>query len=229
MIKAIRWSIHLLIFHQIAQFVYLYIFLPIWYLFSLINLTLTAWELYSYNLTLVNGFCKQNSIQNNAAYKISHISRLTCEGDPPVIGSHVRKRRVCVIYIGYGVLGDVAYGGRVTVLHGTGLLSGPQRNAAASLWFVDRFATYTTKRTRDGSALPWRPERGLTSFCSVLGFLRFLIFALFLYYLFSAPSLLDEMKLFPETFAHWFYSFLEVFQPTLKHKITNAFIVSDEV
>ena len=40
-------------------------------------------------------------------------------------------------------------------------LSGLQRNAVASLV---PFVTYTTKRTRDASALRWRPERGPASF-----------------------------------------------------------------
>ena len=38
------------------------------------------------------------------------------------------------------------------------------------------------KRTRDASALHWRPERGPASFCSVVGCLRLLISALFLYF-----------------------------------------------
>ena len=48
-----------------------------------------------------------------------------------------------------------------------GPLSGLQRNALASL--VD-FVNYTTKRTRDASALHWRPEKGPPSFCSGVGF-----------------------------------------------------------
>ena len=44
-----------------------------------------------------------------------------------------------------------------------GPLSGLQRNALASLV---HFVTYTTKRTKDASALRWRPERGPASFRS---------------------------------------------------------------
>ena len=44
-----------------------------------------------------------------------------------------------------------------------GPLSGLQCNALASLV---HFVTYTTKRTRDASALRWRPQRGTVSFHS---------------------------------------------------------------
>ena len=50
------------------------------------------------------------------------------------------------------------------------LLSGLQRNALASLVC---FVTYTTKQTRDASALRWRPERRLTLFRSRVVFLSF--------------------------------------------------------
>ena len=49
-------------------------------------------------------------------------------------------------------------------------LSGLKHNALA---FLVQFVTYTTKRTRDASALRWRPEKGTASFCSGVGFLRF--------------------------------------------------------
>ena len=59
---------------------------------------------------------------------------------------------------------------------------------------------YTTKRTRDASALRWWPERGPASFCSGVGFrgeVEFLGFShpLLVSVLFTAPSLL-EMKFF---------------------------------
>ena len=53
------------------------------------------------------------------------------------------------------VLGNVA-----------GPLSGLQCNVLASLV---HFVTYTTKRTRDASALHWRPERGPALFHSAWG------------------------------------------------------------
>ena len=58
-------------------------------------------------------------------------------------------------------------------------LSGLQRNALASLV---HFVTHTTKRTRDASALRWRPERGPASFRSGVGFLRLSNPVLFVYF-----------------------------------------------
>ena len=54
--------------------------------------------------------------------------------------------------------------------------------------------SYTTKQTRDASALRWRPEKGTALFRSGVGFLR-LSHPYFVSALFSAPSLL-EMKFF---------------------------------
>ena len=59
-------------------------------------------------------------------------------------------------------------------------LSSLQCNALA---FLVHFVTYTTKWTRDASALRWRPERRLPSFRSRVVFLYFLIPALFLSFL----------------------------------------------
>ena len=61
----------------------------------------------------------------------------------------------------------------------TGPFSGLQRNGLAPLV---QFVTHTTKRTRDASALRWRPERGLASFRSGVGFLRLSNPVLFVYF-----------------------------------------------
>ena len=66
-----------------------------------------------------------------------------------------------------------------TIRNDAGPLSGLQRNALASLV---HFVTHTTKRTRDASALRWRPERGPASFRSVVGFLRLSNPVLFVYF-----------------------------------------------
>ena len=76
-----------------------------------------------------------------------------------------------------------------------GPLSGLQRNALASLV---HFVTHTTKRTRDASALRWRPERWPSLFRSGVGFLR-LSHPGLVSVLFSAPSLI-EMKFFQKLF-----------------------------
>ena len=59
--------------------------------------------------------------------------------------------------------------------------------------------SHATKRTRDASALRWRPERGPASLRSGVGFFRLSNPVLFVYF-FSAPSLLENQvfqKLFP--------------------------------
>ena len=81
-------------------------------------------------------------------------------------------------------------------------LSGLQRNALASLV---HFVTYTTKRTRDASALRWRPERGRHRSVVGVGFLR-LSHPRLVFILFSAPSLL-QMKFFQKLFPPCFCSF----------------------
>ena len=59
-----------------------------------------------------------------------------------------------------------------------GPISGLQCNALPSLV---RFVTYTTKLTRDASALHWRPKMGPPSFNTLyVAFLSFLIPGLFL-------------------------------------------------
>ena len=65
------------------------------------------------------------------------------------------------------------------------LLSGLQRNALASLVC---FVTYTTKRTRDASALRWRPERRLTLFRSRVVFLSFSSLPCFCTFYSSIPT-----------------------------------------
>ena len=77
-----------------------------------------------------------------------------------------------------------------------GPFSGLERNAFASLV---HFVTYTTKRTRDASALLWRPEMGPASFRSGIGFLRFSHPCL-VSVLLTAPSLL-EMKFSQKLFS----------------------------
>ena len=66
-----------------------------------------------------------------------------------------------------------------TLRNDAGPLSGLQCNALASLV---HFVAHTTKRTRDASALRWRPERGPASFRSVVGFLRLSNPVLFVYF-----------------------------------------------
>ena len=82
-----------------------------------------------------------------------------------------------------------------------GPLSGLQRNALASLV---HFVTHTTKRTRDAGALRWRPERGLASFRSGVGFLRLSNLVLFVYF----------FQLHP--YSKW--SFFRKFFPLMKKK-----------
>ena len=107
-------------------------------------------------------------------------------------------------------------------------LSGLQRNSLVSLV---HFVTYTTKQTRDASALRWRPERGTASFRSGVGFLR-LSHPHLVSVLFPAPLILEMkffQKLFPLVYV-LFGGFLNRFSP--EHDITlqtNVFIASDEI
>ena len=84
-----------------------------------------------------------------------------------------------------------------------GPLSGLQRNALASLV---HFVTHTTKRTRDASALRWRPERGPASFRSGVGFLTWSCLCTF----FSSIPTQNEVffqKLFPPSFCSFLGGF----------------------
>ena len=68
---------------------------------------------------------------------------------------------------------------RTPLRNDAGPLSGLQRNALASLV---HFVTYSTKRTRDASALHWRPNRGLHRSVVGKGSRRLFTPVLFLYF-----------------------------------------------
>ena len=86
-----------------------------------------------------------------------------------------------------------------------GPLSGLQHKALASLV---HFATYTTKWTRGASALHWG-QRGASIVCTGVGFLKFLISALFLHFFQLHPYLKGVLsEIFPLSFSSFLGEFL---------------------